>query len=333
MPGWLEQKTRKVWAILCLAVKKFLRIDGAQWAGAFAFNAFFSLFPLIVLFVTIASAFIDRNRAGKEVIAYMASYVPITGDMQRYIFDTITGVINARKQAGAIAFLILVWVALKCFTTLISATNRAWGVEEYNWWRRPLKSLIFLAIMVSAVLLGVALPVLTKTVKVWLFPVHAFSSWVYALVRFFIPVLVVFLSLCLFYRLAPRRPTRFAEIWAAALCATVLLQAAENLFSIYLKHFATLNAVYGTFGGIMALLLWIYLSGYIFIIGACLCAVQVEGRSAPAKTINAHDNKENGTMNTTTLAPGLLHAQKPDANILRVMLDIAQVQANREVAE
>ena len=116
IPGWLDQKTRRVWAILCLAVKKFLRIDGAQWAGAFAFNAFFALFPLIVLFVTVASAFIDRNRAGKEVIAYMESYVPITGDMQRYIFDTITGAINARKQAGAIALLILVWVALKCFT-------------------------------------------------------------------------------------------------------------------------------------------------------------------------------------------------------------------------
>jgi len=46
------------------------------------------------------------------------------------------------------------------------------------------------------------------------------------------------------------------------------------------KNFATLNAIYGTFGGIMALLLWIYISGCIFIFGACLCAVQTEGRSA-----------------------------------------------------
>jgi len=38
------------------------------------------------------------------------------------------------------------------------------------------------------------------------------------------------------------------------------------------------NAIYGTFGGIMALLLWIYISGCIFIFGACLCAAQAEGR-------------------------------------------------------
>ena len=82
-PSQLGQKTRRVWAILCFAVKKFSRIDGAQSAGAFAFNAFFSLFPLIVLLVTIASAFVDRDRAGKEVIAYLESYVPASVLVER----------------------------------------------------------------------------------------------------------------------------------------------------------------------------------------------------------------------------------------------------------
>jgi YihY family inner membrane protein len=293
MPSRLDQKTRRVWAVLCLAVKKFSRIDGAQWAGAFAFNAFFSLFPLMVLLVTIASSFVDRDRAGKEVIAHMETYVPISGEMQRHILETLAGVIKAREQAGAVAFLILVWAALQCFTALISATNRAWGTEVYNWWRLPLKSLIFLAIMVSTALLGVAVPVLVKMAKDWLFPVNDLSYWVYALGSFFIPLLVVFLSLSLFYRLAPRRPPRFAEVWTAALCATVLLQAAESLFVVYLKNFATLNAVYGAFGGTMALLLWIYLSGCIFIFGSCLCAAQTEERSAAGGNHYGALNKRN----------------------------------------
>jgi Ca2+-transporting ATPase len=285
--GRLGQETRRVWAILCLAVKKFLRIDGAQWAGAFAFNAFFSLFPLIILLVAISSTFIDRDRAGKEVIDYMESYVPIGGEMQSYLFDTIAGVVKGRGQAGAVAFLILVWAALQCFTTLICATNRAWDIAVHNWWRLPLKSLVLLGITAGAALLGMVAPVLMRMVKGWLFTVDDFRSWVGALGSFLIPLLVAFFSLSLFYRLAPRRPTQFAQVWAAALCATVLLQAAESLFVIYLKNFATLNAVYGAFGGIMALLLWIYLSGCIFIFGACLCAAQAEGRSAPAQTIMA----------------------------------------------
>ncbi len=262
--------------MVCLAVKKFMRIDGAQWAGAFAFNAFFSLFPLMVLLVTIASFFVDRDRAGRLVIGYVESYVPISGEMQRHIFDTIAGVIRAREQAGVVAILILIWTAIQCFTTLICATNRAWGTAVYNWWRLPLKSLVLLGITAGAALLGMAVPMLMRMTEGWLFPVHGFRSWAFDLGSFVTPLLVVFFSLGLFYRLAPRRPTRFAEVWIATLCATVLLRAGESLFVIYLKEFATLNAVYGAFGGVMALLLWIYFSGCIFIFGACLCAGQAE---------------------------------------------------------
>jgi YihY family inner membrane protein len=285
-PNKFGQETRRVWAILCLAVKKFLRIDGAHWAGAFAFNAFFSLFPLMILIVTIASSFIDRDRAGKELIASMEIYVPISDKMLQYIFNTIAGVIKAREQVGAVAFLLLVWVALQCFTTLICATNRAWGNAVYSWWRLPLKSLVLLGITAGAVLLGMAVPLLMRIEKGWLFTVHDLSFWVYDVGSFFIPLLVVFFGLSLFYKLAPRRPTRFAEVWAAALCATALLRVGESLFVIYLKDFATLNAVYGVFGGIMALLLWIYISGCVLIFGACLCAAQAERRSAPAENYN-----------------------------------------------
>lgn len=287
----LNQGARQAWAIFRLAARKFLRIDGAEWAGAFAFNAFFSLFPLMVLLVTVSSAFIDRDRAATEVIAYVETFVPLSGDMQAYIFDTVAGVIKERGQAGVIAFLILVWVTLQCFTTLISATNHAWGTEGYSWWRLPLKSLVLLGITAGAVLLSIGAPMLAQMARDWLFPMNDFRSWVYALGSFFIPLLVLFFGLSLFYRLAPRRPTRFSEVWAAALCATALLLAAENLFVIYLKNFSTLNAVYGTFGGIMALLLWIYLSGCIFIFGACLCAAQAEAHSAQAGSISTRKTK------------------------------------------
>ncbi|MDP3333306.1 MAG: HAD-IC family P-type ATPase, partial [Methylococcaceae bacterium] len=215
-----DQKTLGAWAILCLAVKKFAQMDGAQSAAAFAHYAFFSLFPLIVLIVTIASAFIDRDRAGTEVIAYVETFVPITGEMQSTIFDTIAGVIKARGQASVLAFLMLIWAAMGFFATLIRATNKAWGVEVSNWWRLPFKSLGFLVILISFVLLAVAMPVLAKMAKAWLFPGHDFSAWIYTLGSFFISLLVVFFSLSLFYRLAPRRPTRFAEVWIGALSAT-----------------------------------------------------------------------------------------------------------------
>ncbi|PKN89485.1 MAG: hypothetical protein CVU51_00155 [Deltaproteobacteria bacterium HGW-Deltaproteobacteria-1] len=140
-------------------------------------------------------------------------------------------------------------------------------------------------LVAGAVLLGMVAPVMMKMAKGWLFQVNDLRSWIGAPGSFVVPLLVAFLSLSLFYKLAPRRPTRFAEVWATALCVTVVLHVADTLFVIYLKNFAMLNAIYGTFGGIMAMLLWIYFSGCIFIFGACLCAAQAEGHFAPEKRL------------------------------------------------
>jgi Ca2+-transporting ATPase len=160
---------------------------------------------------------------------------------------------------------------------LVSATNRAWDTGPHSWWRLPLKSLLLLVGLVGAILLGIPLPRLGRLVGDWLIPANESRSWVYVLTGLVGPSVVAFVGLTMFYKLAPRRPTRLAEVWGAGLCATALLQVAESLFAIYLRRFATLNAVYGAFGGVMALLLWIYLSGCIIIFGACLSAARTAG--------------------------------------------------------
>lgn len=272
----LRQQSRRGMAILVLAFKNFLQIDGVQWAGAFAFNAFLSMFPLMILLVTTASFFIDRDRAVTMVVTYVKDYIPLSSVMQDRIFDTFTGVISARTQAGVVAFLILIWSALQCFLTLIMATNRAWGTDIHTRWRLPLKSLLLLGATTSAIFLGIMVPALMKISEGWLSPLLDFFSPAYALISFFIPLVVVFSGLSLFYRFAPRRPARFAHVWFPALFVMVLLLGGEILFVIYLKNFARLNAIYGAFGGIMALLLWVFISGCILIFGACLCAAQAQ---------------------------------------------------------
>lgn len=250
--------------LLTNAAKKFIQIDGVQWAGAFAYNAFFSLFPLLILFVTVTSLFIDRYKAGLTVINFMGMYIPITAEIQAQIFTTISGVVYARGLASIIALFILLWAAIQCFITLVDVTNRAWGTAFNHWWRLPLRSLLLLCLLAGIVLLGVSVPPLLRIADIG---------------NIAIPWAIEFVSLSLFYKLAPHRETRFSEVWFGALCATILLQLGQSGFIFYLKNFATLNLIYGAFGGIMALLLWIYLSGCIFIFGACLCAVRHDAKN------------------------------------------------------
>jgi Ca2+-transporting ATPase len=273
---FLNDKARKIWSILYLAAKKFGNIDGAQRAGSTAYFAFFSLFPLIILIVTVASMFINWDKASQAVIDYIQGYVPIGEEIRQQIFGNLTNVVKVRGQAGLIALVMLIWVAIQFFTTLISATNRAWGTEDDNWWQLPLKSLVLLCITICAILIGILVPLLAKILKGWLLPEQYTNLMISDFLIFLVSNMVVFLCLCLFYKLAPRRPTQFSEVWIAAIISTILLRVSESLFLIYLNKFSTLNAVYGSIGGIMALLLWIYLSSWIFIFGVCLCAAQAE---------------------------------------------------------
>jgi Ca2+-transporting ATPase len=94
---------------------------------------------------------------------------------------------------------------------------------------------------------------------------------------FSLPVLLVFADLVVLYKVLPRHAPAFARVWAPALTVLILLVLAERLFVAYLQGFSALNAVYGAFGAIMALLLWVYFSGCILIYGACLCGAEVEG--------------------------------------------------------
>ncbi|MEO6567157.1 MAG: YihY/virulence factor BrkB family protein, partial [Opitutaceae bacterium] len=254
--------------------ERFIAIDGAQRAAAFAYYAIFSLFPLLVLFVSIGSAFFDRQAVVENVIEYAERYVPLEPSMQQQVFDAIRGVIEARGQVGTVALIVLVWGSLQFFKALVRATNRAWNMDMHNWWQMPLKSVALVGVLGTALLLGIAVPAAAKFVLERLPSMHGVTGWTAKLALATVPMLVLFYGLALFYRMAPRRKPRFSEVWIAAIGAAVALRLVESLFMIYVKNFGRFNAVYGTFGGIMALLTWIYLSGCIVVFGACLSAAR-----------------------------------------------------------
>jgi len=80
----------------------------------------------------------------------------------------------------------------------------------------------------------------------------------------------------MFYKYAPRRKTLFKEVWVSALLVTLLLQLLIKGFIFYAANFAKFGALYGTLGSVVAVLMWIYLSGSMIIFGGCLCAAQSE---------------------------------------------------------
>lgn len=268
---------------LVLTVRRFLMIDGAQRAAAFAYYALFSLPSMLVLLATLGSLFVDGHRAAGAVVGYVENYLPLDAAMKGSIVATVTGMVEARGPAGVIALVVLLWSSLQFFTAIIRAVNRAWKVEPPNWWRMPLRGLALLGVTAGALAVGISVPLAADLIKNWLRPAYA-HSWAYVALTSALPLVVEFYGVSMFYQLAPRRPTRLAEVWVASVAVTVTLRVLQGLFTIYLANFGRLNAFYGAFGAIVVLLLWAYIAGWVIILGSCLSAARAEVSSLPEPT-------------------------------------------------
>jgi len=264
--------------VLWLTFVKYSSIDGEQRAASFAYYAFFALFPLLLLLVAVGSCFFDPAKVGTAVIDAVSNYVLVDSDKHDMVRATIRGVIKARRGVGSFAVLGLVWSSLRFFQSLVRGVNRAWGTHEYTWWRLPLQNLLMIGVLASALVVGVAVPFAIN----WVESHIKFTDGALMIglgidfVRFVLPSAVLFYGFTMFYKLAPRRRTTFREVWLAALIVTFLLQGLQLLFALYARNVARFNAVYGAFGSVIAVLMWIYLSGSVIILGGCLCAASAE---------------------------------------------------------
>ena len=258
----------------------FSEIDGEQRAAAFAYYALFSLFPLFALLLTTGSSFVDSQ----TVIHTVERFFPIGGDEQKLIWTTVGTLERSRSSVGIVSFLILVWSSLKFFQALVRGVNRAWQMVEIPWWQLPLKNLLMIAVVTSALLIGLVAPAILQAAKKALVFFGDFMKshlpglnidligWIFEWSRYAISGGVLFYSFTMLYMLAPRGRVTFRQVWFPALAVTLALQTFQNAFVTYLPRFVNYNAIYGTVGVMMLLLLWVYVSGIAIILGACLCA-------------------------------------------------------------
>jgi Ca2+-transporting ATPase len=271
-------------AVLRRALVKFDETDGEQRAASFAYYAFFALFPLVVLIITVSTMFIgNRDFASYEITRQVKEHLPVDPDLADRVIRTIDGVVRSRGKASIIAFVILIWSAIRFFQALVHGVNKAWGTKDYSWWRLPIKNFAMVCILTSALGLGSLFPVIINNVEYaywrnsWKFGLDfLYVNYLFALIRGLLPPLILFYGFAMFYKFAPRRKTAFREVWVSAIFVTIGLNVLQRFFVLYTKNVTNFNAIYGTFGSVVALLMWIYLTGSLIILGGCLAAARYE---------------------------------------------------------
>lgn len=272
-------------SVLRAAYQRFRGADGSEMAAALAYRLLVALFPFLILVTALAGAglsVVGGDEPAQTAIRHLDAV--LSDDVARLIEGHLAQVARAHSAGPAIgAFAAALWTGLIGGNSVVRHLNTIHAVEED---RRPLR-LAGIALAVSfatsvaatCAMLVLVLGSVERSTLAGSLGLGTNFAFVVELVRW--PIALVFLTAAaaISYLLAPARRPRLRPVVAGSLLFGAVWTMASGLLAVYLANVGTMVQTYGALTGLIALLLWMYVTGLAFVIGAVVSA-EMEARRA-----------------------------------------------------
>lgn len=268
-PGYLT-----AWKLLVTVVKRFVAHDDALIAAGVAFYGFLAVFPALAIFISLYGMLFDLSDVPKRA-SQIASVLP--DEAQPIVLDMLTSLaLKGPRNLNTgllVGLAVALWSSRAGVAALMSGVNLAYEVKDD---RNILVSIgISLALTLGAVVFAIfaltaiaALPVVMSLLDVR----HAGAATV-LLIRWPILAIIAFASISTIYFFVPHRkpggPWRRARrMLPGAVAATLIWLPGCSLFSFYVTRFAVYDVTYGSLGGAVIFLLWLWFTALVVLVGA-----------------------------------------------------------------
>jgi membrane protein len=278
--GWLGGHGRRWLYLIWQALKRTFGSDTGTVASSIGYYTLFSLFPLILLTVALASLYVDANVAQTEMIERLEFVAPGLGEL---LGQNIQSIVRARAPVTSLAVVILLWSASNIFAALTRAMDHVWDVDlswTHSAFRQRGVAVLFVVftgvvILVGSLYSGTFVTILNTFYPDVLRPYRPYASQIWA-------TLVDIGLFAMLYRFLPHRKLSWREVLPGALLAGVTWQLVKWGFLSFIDvYLSRSNLVYGSLTTIIVFLTWTYVSSFIFLFGAYLNVAYVKSQSYP----------------------------------------------------
>jgi membrane protein len=241
-----------------------------QMAAALAYYFVLSLFPALILLSAVV-AYLPVPDLFNQALALLARFLPADamGLVRRVLADLISPNKGTFLSLGILGTL---WAASGGFAAMIEALNIAYDVRDDRpfWKTRPLA--VGLAFLTGALLL-IALSVMVVGPRFgqWLAGrVHLSGLFVllWPFIHWTVAIGFTVLAVEALYFLAPNVKQRLRATLPGAVVSVGCWITLSYLLGLYFRHFGTFNQTYGTLGAAVALMIWLYWTGFALLVGA-----------------------------------------------------------------
>jgi membrane protein len=243
--------------------RSFLAKNVITLAASVSFFGFLSLFPFLVLVVSLASFFFERRQALQQIDRLLQTFPQGVSEI---VTRVLAGAVNRGHVASVVSFLVLVYSSFAAFGELRSALNKVLGTQKKTTgWIATLEAFgFFMAVSVVVLLLmlsGGTLFVLARKLE-RLTLIRAL--WVVESAAFLGEILLCSVS----YRYLASKRLRWKNVVIGGLFTAVLWEILKVFFSWYVSSLHGVAAVYGFIGSIFFLMLWLFYAVLIYFAGA-----------------------------------------------------------------
>lgn len=238
-------------------------------AAAIAYYALLSLFPFLLLVISILGSVTSDEQDRVAVLTFVFQYFPTQFD---FVNAQLTALQQASLQFGAASGFALIWASLGVFGAITSAVNEAWGVEKQrSFLKHRLVSFLTLVAGSGVMLLAVLFVSFVKVAEAsWFGVMLQRFMWLQTLQSLIFAssaTLLLILALSLVYYFLPNAKIRFKDVWVGAILTGVLWRIAFEGFSWYIGSGSRLTLIHGSIAAVVVFLLWIYVSSVILMYG------------------------------------------------------------------
>ena len=253
-------------------------------AAETAYYFFFSLFPLLLFLTPLLGLIGNGEQLMASLLARLATTIPV--DALSLLRRTLSEIITASGGAGvmSVGALLAGWSGSSIFGALMDSLNVAYDVSESRpWWKRQLLRIVCLLLSGTIVCAATFVFLDGERISWWvggMLHLGAFGIAMWTFLQLALAAaLVVVLCLTLF-KLLPNVQQRWSHLVVASITTTLLWIVATLVFRIYVQHFGSYNMTYGTIGGVIALLSWMYYTMFVFLAGGELASELHHGSGA-----------------------------------------------------
>lgn len=275
--------------------------DASGLSAQLSYYFMLSLFPMLLFLLSIVPVVGVKQSTIRDLIKdhVPSDYAPQVSSIIGDIMDNASG---GLLSIGLIAAL---WSASNGMTALMNAFNVAYDVEDSrNFVVAKLYSVLFTLAMIIVMPVALVLPTFGQQIGDLLFGPLGLGDqvkWLFDTIRFVLPVIVVLIAFMVLYTLAPNVKIKLLSVIPGAIFATIVFLGGSYLFGFYISNFANYSKTYGSIVGIIILMLWLYITGFIIIIGAEINAIfhqrkVVRGKTPEEQTLDDIEHNRNTSI-------------------------------------